>query len=137
VRLAFDTNILVYAEGLDGEAMQDRASAAIETALGETVLLPIQVAAELYSVLVRKGRWQPSAARAAVWRWVHIWRTVATDETILAAATGLVAEHHVGFWDAVVLATAAEADCQVLYSEDFQSGFTWRGVTVVNPFTLA
>jgi len=29
---------------------------------------------------------------------------------------------------------AADAGCRLLLSEDLQHGFTWRGVTVVNPF---
>ncbi len=29
---------------------------------------------------------------------------------------------------------AAEAGCRLLLSEDLQEGFTWGGVTVVNPF---
>lgn len=37
-------------------------------------------------------------------------------------------------WDALILAVAAENHCRLLLSEDFQNGFTWRGVTVVNPF---
>jgi predicted nucleic acid-binding protein len=37
-------------------------------------------------------------------------------------------------WDALILAVAAENRCRLLLSEDFQAGFTWRGVTVVNPF---
>ena len=32
------------------------------------------------------------------------------------------------------LAAAAEAGCRLLLSEDLQDGFTWSGVTVVNPF---
>ncbi|WP_205963481.1 PIN domain-containing protein [Roseicella aquatilis] len=30
--------------------------------------------------------------------------------------------------------SAAEAECRLLLSEDIQDGFTWRGVTVRNPF---
>ena len=37
-------------------------------------------------------------------------------------------------WDAVMLSAAAEAGCRLLLSEDFQEGFTWRGVSVTNPF---
>jgi predicted nucleic acid-binding protein len=29
---------------------------------------------------------------------------------------------------------AADADCRLVLSEDLQEGFTWRGVTVTNPF---
>jgi predicted nucleic acid-binding protein len=39
-----------------------------------------------------------------------------------------------GVWDAVVLAATSKAGCRVLLSEDLQEGFTWGGVTVVDPF---
>ncbi len=39
----------------------------------------------------------------------------------------------ISIWDAIVLATAAEAGCRMLLSEDMQHGFTWSGVTIVNP----
>jgi predicted nucleic acid-binding protein len=42
--------------------------------------------------------------------------------------------HQLAFWDAIVLSAAADANCRVLLSEDLQDGFTWSGVTVVNPF---
>ena len=32
------------------------------------------------------------------------------------------------------MAAAGEAGCRLLLSEDLQDGFTWSGVTVVNPF---
>jgi predicted nucleic acid-binding protein len=35
----------------------------------------------------------------------------------------------------VILAAAAEADCRLLLSEDLQDGLSWRGVTVVDPFS--
>ena len=37
-------------------------------------------------------------------------------------------------WDALILSVAADQKCRMLLSEDFQQGFTWRGVTVLNPF---
>jgi predicted nucleic acid-binding protein len=36
--------------------------------------------------------------------------------------------------DAVMLSVAADAGCRLVLSEDLQDGFTWRGVTVTNPF---
>lgn len=33
-------------------------------------------------------------------------------------------------------AVTAENHCRVLLSEDMQDGFTWRGVTVVNPYRI-
>ena len=137
MKLAIDTNILAYAEGLNGEGMKGLALAAIAAVRGEDVLIPVQVASELYSVLIRKGGWRPSAAREAIARLTAIWPTVATDQETLTAAIDLVVAHRIAFWDAIVLASAAEAGCDILLSEDFQAGFTWRGVTVRNPLAPA
>jgi len=46
----------------------------------------------------------------------------------------LHADHQMQIWDGLVLAVAAEHRCRILLSEDLQHGFTWRGVSVVNPF---
>lgn len=34
----------------------------------------------------------------------------------------------------MILSAAAEAGCRLLLSEDMQSGFTWAGTTIVDPF---
>jgi predicted nucleic acid-binding protein len=52
-------------------------------------------------------------------------------------ATDLASDHGLTIWDSVVLAASAEAECRLLLSEDLQEGFTWRGVTVTNPFAPA
>ena len=49
----------------------------------------------------------------------------------------LSCSHQLFLWDAIMLATAAVAGCRVLLSEDMHPGFTWRGVTVRNPFASA
>jgi predicted nucleic acid-binding protein len=46
----------------------------------------------------------------------------------------LATERQLGIWDAIVLCAAADAGCRLVLSEDLQEGFTWGGVTVVNPF---
>jgi predicted nucleic acid-binding protein len=52
----------------------------------------------------------------------------------MATAMDLAADHGLGIWDAVILTVASQAGCRMLLSEDMQEGFTWGGVTVVNPF---
>jgi len=52
----------------------------------------------------------------------------------MIAAVDLASQHRMNIWDAVILASAADAGCRLLLSEDMQDGFTWTGVTVVNPF---
>jgi predicted nucleic acid-binding protein len=52
----------------------------------------------------------------------------------MQAAADLATDHRLGIWDAVILSASSQAGCRLLLSEDLQDGFTWGGVTVVNPF---
>ena len=51
-------------------------------------------------------------------------------------ALDLVVDYQLPMWDGLILAVAAESRCRLLLSGDFQNGFTWRGVTVVDPFAV-
>lgn len=132
--LALDTNILVYAEGINGRSMQDRALALIERLQPESTLLPLQVAGELFNVLTKAGR-SRTKARDAVQRWGDIYPLIEMSSSAHLLAMDLAVDHRLGIWDALVLAAAAEASCRLLLSEDLQDGFTWGGVTVANPFS--
>lgn len=137
MRVALDTNLLVYAEGLaflpEDSTKPDRIRALLDTLPPEDVILPVQVLGELYRVLVGKAKWAPSEARTAILGWSDLFPPLDTTASIMLAATDLAVDHQLSIWDAVVLAAAAEAECRLLLSEDMHEGFTWRGLTVVNP----
>jgi len=138
LRIAVDTNILVYAERLERAAADatkiERTGRMIARIDPSTLIVPAQVLGELYNVLTRRGAVAPRAARQAVEEWAELGQVVATNADLVNAATDLAARHRLVIWDAVVLAAAAEARCDLLLSEDMQHGFVWRGVEVVNPF---
>jgi len=52
------------------------------------------------------------------------------------SALYLAADHGLQIWDALILSVAADNRCRLLLSEDWQNGYIWRGVTVVNPFAV-
>jgi predicted nucleic acid-binding protein len=133
VKAALDTNILVYACGLDDELRQARSLALVEAIPPENLILPVQVLGECYGVLTRKGMARP-LARRTILRWQEAFEVADTTAAVLRQATSLSAGHQLRIWDAIVLAAAAGAGCQLLLTEDLQDGFTWAGVTVVNPF---
>ena len=66
--------------------------------------------------------------------WRDAYPVVDTSATVIVNAADLASDHGLSIWDAVVLSAAADAECRLLLSEDLQEGFTWRGVTVANPF---
>lgn len=134
MRLAIDTNLLVYAEGLNDVERRARARSVIAGLDRSDVVLPVQVLGELFRVLVRKGKRSPAEARRNLLDWQILFELRATTVTAFEAAAGLAADHGLTIWDSVILAVAEEAGRRLLLSEDMQDGFGWRGVTVVNPF---
>jgi predicted nucleic acid-binding protein len=137
MKIALDTNVLAYAEGTNGAAMRDKAVALIQRLPPEDVILPVPALSELFNVLVRKAKRRPRAAREAVQNWRDAFTVADTSGAVMISAAHLAASHDLSIWDSVVLTAAAEAECRLLPSEDLQNGFTWRGVTVVNPFAAA
>lgn len=83
----------------------------------------------------RGTRLHPAAARARVIAWQASYAVLDTTQTVMLRAIELVVAHGLQVWDAVILATTAEAGPRVLLSEDMHDSFTWAGVTVVNPFS--
>ncbi len=135
MKVALDTNVLAYAEGVGDEA-RHKASLALLAALHvDKVVVPVQVLGELFRVLTGKRGVTRPKARNAVLSWSDAYEVYDSNHVALLAALDLAAEHEMQIWDGLILSVAAEARCRLLVSEDMQHGFTWRGVTVVNPFT--
>ena len=134
MRIALDTNVLAYAEGVNGPERQAEAMSLITALPRAQVVLPLQALEELFNVLTRKYRWPVEIAKPRIAQWSDTTTTAETSVEAFHTAIDLVARHKLQIWDALVLAVAAEADCRLLLSEDMQNGFTWRGLTVVNPF---
>ena len=134
ISVAVDTNVLAYAEGVNDAEKKAAAIALLGALPPEQTLIPVQALGELYVVLVRKARRRPSAARAAMLGWGDAFPLIETSPDMLAAAVDLAAHHQLSLWDAIMLSAAADAHCRLLLSEDMQDSFTWRGVTVTNPF---
>lgn len=134
MRVALDSNILAYAEGVDDPQRQAVARALIDYLDAEATLIPAQALGELYNVLLRKGKLTRDAARKAVTTWRDIFLIGPTTEAALLAAVDLATDHRLKIWDSIIVSVAAEGGCRLLLSEDMQDGFTWSGITVVNPF---
>lgn len=137
MKVALDTNVLVYAEGANGEDMKAAALDLIEGLPDGSVLLPVQTLGELFNVLLGKAKRPVASVRSAILGWCDAYPVIETSPSVLMNAADLATDHMLGIWDAVVLSASAEAGCRLLLSEDLHEGFTWQGVTVTNPFGRA
>jgi predicted nucleic acid-binding protein len=134
VRVVLDTNVLAYAEGVNSSEKRDIILELLHHVPQEAAVIPVQVLGELFNVLARKAGRSPEAARDALLSWRDAFPVAGTTPEVMTMALDLAVDHRLGIWDATILSTASQSGCRLLLSEDLQDGFTWGGVTVVNPF---
>jgi predicted nucleic acid-binding protein len=131
---AIDTNVLAYAEGAGDERRKRLARELLIRLNEDQTVLPVQVLGELHRVLVRKYRVSADLAKEALLRWTDTFQVRESSWAALRSALDLAHAHQLAIWDSLIICVAAEHRCRVLLSEDLQEGFSWSGVTVVNPF---
>lgn len=134
MRVALDTNVLVYAEGIGDATRHATALELVEKLPAEQIFLPAQTLGELYPVLSGKAGFSAVAARESILSWADSFAVGDSTQSAFLSACDLCCEHGLQIWDALILSVAAENRCRLLLSEDLHQGFTWRGITVVNPF---
>ena len=131
-----DTNILLYAHDESAGDKHDRARALVEQ-LWESRegCLSVQVLQEFFVNVTRKIAKPLDAATAKeivadFSRWyLHV---PGADDVL--AAIGIHQRTGISFWDAMIVRSAAEIGCAVLYSEDLNAGQEYSEVRVENPF---
>jgi predicted nucleic acid-binding protein len=134
LRVTFDSNILVYAVDSDGGEKHSIAADLIARAAHGDCVFTLQSLTEFFFVATRKAMLDAATAAAFVDAWRAVYPVVAAEEGALVSAMAAVRSHRLSFWDAMIWATARQADCQILVSEDLQDGRTLEGVRFVNPF---
>jgi predicted nucleic acid-binding protein len=124
VRIALDTNVLAYAEGIGDRTRRDTSLLLLERLPVNDVLLPAQTLGELYRVLTGKVRRNPGKSREAILSWADSYDVADSSWAAFQSALDLGVDHGLHIWDALILAVAAEHSCRLLLSEDLQHGFT-------------
>ncbi len=136
--VSFDTNVLVYATVAAPDAKTKRARDLIARGMraGESVLL-LQTLAEFSSVAIRKAKIPVDDIRITIDAWRAVLPVQSAEDGDLAAALEAVKMHRLGFWDAMLWASAQRAGVRHMLTEDLQDGFVLQGVRFVNPFKRA
>jgi len=127
----FDTNVLIYAV-----AKNDPRSSRAETLLAADGRVSVQVLNEFVSVTRRKMRMP----------WKDVIDALGAIQVLCPAPTPLTTETHEAaleiakdygyeIYDALIAASALQAGCKILVSEDLKDGQVIQGkLTIQNPF---
>jgi predicted nucleic acid-binding protein len=130
-----DTNVLIYAHDVDAKAKHQLAKNVLrELWSRRSGVLSMQVLQEFYVNVTRKiASPLPKADARRVVNSYSIW-CVETTPTEIAAAFRIEDESRIGFWDALIVASAAKAGTVRILSEDLNAGQMIAGIRIENPF---
>jgi predicted nucleic acid-binding protein len=131
-----DTNILIYAHDSSAGEKHTRAQNLIRGLWQSgNGCLSVQVLQEFYVNVTRKvarplapGEAADRIANLSVW---HVHRPGPED---VLDAIRLQGRYQISFWDAMIVVSAIQLDCERLWSEDLSAGQVYGTVTVMSPF---
>ena len=132
-----DSNVFVYAFDERETAKRAVASWAIARLRELRSPIALQVVGEFRNVVHRKLKMPLDQAAAIAFDLLNDYRTFAYDDPALRRALVQSGLGRLGFWDAVLVASAADVGCTVLLSEDMRDGAVFFGLEIVNPFGAA
>jgi predicted nucleic acid-binding protein len=126
----FDTNVLLYLIGSDS-VKADRA----EQLLSSGGVISVQVLNEFASVASRKQRMPWPEIDDALAGFRDLFRIEPLTIEVHKHGMALARDHGFAVYDALIVASALAAECDLLYSEDLQDGRRIEGaMTIRNPF---
>jgi len=136
-RFFLDTNIFVYAFEETVRRKSLRANELIRTAVGtRRGIVSYQVVQEFFNVSL--GRFShPMTVTDAEQYLATVFKpllAVFSSVALYSEALRLNAKHGIPWYDSLIIASAVEGKCQILYSEDFQHGQRFGNLRVENPF---
>jgi predicted nucleic acid-binding protein len=136
-RFFLDTNIFVYSFDQSAAAKAGKAAQLIREALtAQKGVTSYQVAQEFFNVALRKFS-RPMQTADAEQYLNTVFKpllAVHSSPALYADALHLRAQNGLSWYDALIVAAAIQAQCELLFTEDLQHGQRFGGLQVRNPF---
>lgn len=135
-KIFVDTNILVYAHDISAGVKHKNAHNLIrelwETRRG---CLSVQVLQEFYVTVTQKVP-QPMGLNTAknILQDLSYWEIHEPKANDVIQAVDIQRRYQVSFWDAMILQSALQLECNLLWSEDLNPGQLYDNLILVNPF---
>ena len=132
----FDTNILIYAADRSEPEKQSQARRLLKNAIeNETGVVSVQVLGEFFYVVTRRipNPLSVEEAEEVIHR-VAVLPVVELDWALVQRAIDTHKQYGITYWDSLIVAATERAGCTRIISEDLNSGQSYHGIAVVDPF---
>ena len=130
-KISLDTNILIYNHGIDGNAKQQIADSLFDN----IPVISTQVISEYLNVMKRISKKDKSDLLKICAEWLKYCQVKAVSLSTINLAHRLLQKYDFQLFDSIIIASALEAECEILYSEDLHHGLLVENkLTILNPF---
>lgn len=136
-RFFLDTNVFVYSFDRTAPVKRNTATELIRKAhtSGKGVI-SYQVVQEFFNVALRRftPTMQPQEAQAYLKSIFLPLLGIHSSQSLYLEALHLQTHHRLSWYDSIIVASAAKAQCTLLFSEDMQHGRKFGDLQIQNPF---
>lgn len=129
-KVFIDSNIFIY-------LLEKKSSKKLKVTslLQPDFYISTQVVAENISVCLRKLKTPKKIAFQHGLGLLKQFNLLTIDESTLLSSFEVSTKYQLSFWDSLIIATALQHQCTILYSEDMQDGLIIeKKLTIKNPF---
>jgi predicted nucleic acid-binding protein len=131
-----DSNIFIYAKIKSQNAEKHLGAQSLLRSLDRQVIISVQVLNEFYNTLVRIGI-DDAAIQSFLKQILQSTLTQSINKATVELCWKIRNRYHYSYYDSLILASAVESRCTILYSEDMQNGqVIEKNLKIVNPFTV-
>ena len=135
-KVFLDTNIVIYSYSEDEVEKFEIANRLLEEYENQ-IIISTQVINELSNTLFRKFKLNADEVKAVVLELNSNFPIVNFTLQTQLKAIEIKERYQLQFYDSLILATALENGCNIVYSEDMQNGQVIENqLTIVNPFEV-
>ena|SRR5258707_6308085 len=132
-----DTNIFVYCFDEDASRKNQRAQQLVEEALETRAgVISYQVVQEFLNAALRRFETPMTFSEAEQYLSSVLRPLLAihSSAALYSHALQIAGQHQFAWYDSLIVASAMQAECAVLYTEDLQHGRRLGSLQIVNPF---
>lgn len=135
-RCFIDTNIFVYALNQKDKQKNKRArNVLLDLLEKDEGVISTQVLQEFYVVITQKLGCSHHLAKKILLK-MEDYEVIANTPEMIYLAVDFQILYQISFWDALILVSAKQAQCEKILTEDLNHTQVISGITIENPFCL-
>ena len=134
-KVFFDSNILIYFVDERDPRKQMIAKEIIADAVqNQNGMISTQSLQEFYNVVTKKMNCKKEKAKELVSMFSELFPVTQISIPLILKAIDISIKESLSFWDSLILSTASDTGCILLYSEDMNNSQIVNGTKIFNPF---